>query len=372
MARILVVGNAQNPLERERSLVGKAYGHDIFFFSSLPSDWPELPVYCLPDWASKYQILRILFTPLALKQAIRTIKPDLIHVHYGFQGLANLVLVGQHPLLLSIMGGDILPDQEYRGIYKFLIRWLLNHADRITSKSDYLDLALNNINDYRDKTIRVTWGVDLHKFHPDRDVSWLRKNLALTSDVQVIFDPRKARPIYNKDIILEAFAKYLVRTSRPAVLLSSGLFGSTSYTDQLKKKARDLGIIDQVRFIEKIDPSEIPDYYVLADITISVPSSDGLAHTVYEAMACESFLIISDLPAYKGIVEDGVTARLVPVRDIDSLADAICWVEEKQDICAQAKKFGRSYVEENANLEDQSYRVSQIYSSMLASFSTKT
>jgi len=361
MAKILIVGRADSPLERVRGLVGRRAGHQIFWFSVPCADLPDIVSYSIPKFAQDKPMLRALIKPYYLFSALKKIEPDIVHVHYAQTGLMVFPLLKYHPIVVTVMGGDILPDQGFRGFSAIFIRLLLNHADCITSKSEFMDAALDKIGDYRAKIRRINWGIDLDHFHQHRDVSALRKRWSIPPSDLVFFDSRLARPFYNKHIILEAFANYLKKGGTSATLLVSELFADPVYLIELKKKVQDLGIIEKVLFVGEIPYAEMPDYYTLADVTISIPPSDGLPQTIYEVFACGSFLVLGNLPQYAGIVDDWKTARLVPVGDTNSLTEALLWISSNPAIRQQAKEIGYQYVRENADFNSQAMLVNKIY-----------
>ena len=362
MAKILVVASPPGPLTLERAVVGQKAGHQIIWVSTPKVALPEVIAFGAPSKTGSWG--RILLEPFALLRAIRDTRPDLVHVHYAWQGLRTPLLLRCRPLVVTVMGGDILPDQSYNGPRPPFVRALLNRADCITSKSQFLDEALCRIGGYRDKIRRITWGVDLNKFNPNRDVNYLRQRWRLPADNLVFFDSRGARPLYNKHIILDAFAHYLKAGGPAATLLVAEFSPDPAYLNRLKAQAGELGIANKVRFIGSIDHAAIPDYYALADVTLSIPDSDGLPQTIFEALACGSFLILSDLPQYAGTVEDGLTARRVPP-DSRAVAEAMLWASTQPDVRTRAIQLGRIYVEQHANRQTETQRVNQIYAELL-------
>jgi glycosyltransferase involved in cell wall biosynthesis len=264
------------------------------------------------------------------------------------------------------MGGDILPDQSFNGLHVPFVRMLLDRADCITSKSAFMDRALCKIGDYRNKIRRISWGINLSLYSTDRDINYLRQRWSIPQGDLVFLDPRVAQPFFNKHIILTSFARYLREGGPSATLMISEIFADPNYVDELKKRASDLDINDRVRFIGSIDHKQMPDYYALADITISVPISDGLPQTIYEALACGSFLILGDLPQYHEIIEDGVIAKLVPIGDDMQLVSAMHWAAIHPEIRNRAKDFGCAYVEKNANADQQALMLNDIYDELLS------
>jgi len=115
-----------------------------------------------------------------------------------------------------------------------------------------------------------------------------------------------------------------------------------------------------------MDLADLPDYFTLADITISIPSTDGLPQTFFEAFACGSFIIAGDLPSYKGVLQNGVTACLVSVNDEIKLAETMQWVVKHPDIRKKAVQLGQIYIQDHADFRKQADLVNQIYSELIS------
>ena len=59
------------------------------------------------------------------------------------------------------------------------------------------------------------------------------------------------------------------------------------------------------RLVPAVDNAVMPLFYNLADVVVSVPSSDGFPVTVLEASACAVPLVVSDLPYCAEWFENG-------------------------------------------------------------------
>jgi len=364
MAKILIYGNPNSPLVRQRGLIGQNAGHEIIWFSHHQADLEDVTAFSMPSIARKNLLARAILEPFFLLHVLIKQQPDLVHVHFASKGLAAVPLLRFHPLIVSTMGSDIYPDQSYRGIFAPFIKLLLNHADCITSKSDFMDSALDNIGDFRTKLRRITWGIDLSRFHPNRAVESLRNKMHIKENAFVFFDPRSARPLYNKHIILEAFSKFVDQVDT-AVLLISEMGAKKTYLQQIKDQAHQLDIMDNIRFLGSIPYQSMPDYYNLANVTISVPSSDGFPQTIYEAFACGSFLIVGDLPQYKGVIRNQENAKTVHLGNVDDLVRAMVWTYENHSLRDQAIKHNHEYVCGNADSVKQANLVNHIYNQLL-------
>ena len=364
--RILIIADPRSTLSMERGLVGLKGGHQIYWYSFPKSGLKSLPAVASHS-VRRVQWLSFLFSPFFLKRALGRIRPDLIHVFYAYQKLDNLVLSQFRPLILTIMGGDVLSDQSFCGRKKWLIKKMLDGADIITSKSDFLDEVLHGIGDYGHKIRRVTWGVDTQQFSPGKGVGLLRERLNIEADTLIFFSPRICRPFYNQHQIMEAFAIY--RSSpgpkKRSKLLIAQFLQEENYVRGLRERATELGLQEHVQFVGPIPHQEMPLYLNLADIMVSIPPSDGMPQSLYEAMACGTYPILGNLPQYQEMVEDGVNGRLVKIGNVESLSEAMAWAADHPDHRKAMASYNRKRILEVADKEVQEKKVNSIYQELL-------
>ena len=363
MAKILIVASANSPLTRARGVVGQVDGHEIAWVST-----PKIQIDNVRAFGPENEgrLQSTLIEPFHLWNALTTFKPDLIHVHFARQSLRTpLLCLTQQPMIVSTMGGDILPDQGYRGLHATGVRALLNRADCITSKSAFMEQAIKKIGSYDHKLERVTWGIDLDHYHAGRDVDYLRAQWQIPDDRLVFFDVRGAKPLYNKHIILDAFARYIQEKGPNAVLLISEFAADRTYLEELHQQVESLELASHVRFVGSIEHEKMADYHALADVVISIPRSDGLPQSIYESLACGAYLVLGDLPQYEGVVEEGVTASLTPIGDADAVAQALLEVATDANRLEIARQVGRAVVTKEANQRVESDRVNKIYRRLL-------
>ena len=365
MAKILVVGNPLSSFVQENGLVGQQMGHQVHWFSRHSANLPGVKHHTFPQWAKKHNAFRAVIEPIQLSLTLQKIKPDLVHVIYASLGLAALPLSRQHPLLVTAMGSDVPPGKGYVFPYRSWTRLLLKRADAITVRTEFMREKLATIGVSRERMHRLYWGIDLDVFNTLESKKSLRKKWKLPDEMFVFFDPRSATPLYNKDVVIKAFAKTAQGKNGKTVLLSASNFADASYLERLKQLAGGLGISDQVVFLERVELREMAELYNLADVTLSVPSSDGLPQTLFEAWGCGSFVILSDLPYLKELISEDVIVKLVPVGDAGKLAEAMIWAWEHPEIRDAARVKGIEFVRKHADKRIEADALKKIYSRLL-------
>ncbi|HKG79788.1 MAG TPA: glycosyltransferase family 4 protein, partial [Pyrinomonadaceae bacterium] len=119
---------------------------------------------------------------------------------------------------------------------------------------------------------------------------------------------------------------------------------------------------DRVRFVGAIPHDEMADYYRLADVTVSIPSSDGTPMSVLESMACGTPVLVSRIPNYDSYyIEEEKTVLMADQKDSAAVATALIRLLQDsslaQSIAAEAERRVRS----TGSYESQMARMSELY-----------
>lgn len=244
----------------------------------------------------------------AIKSVLKKIKPDILHAHYATSyGLAG-ALTGFHPYVITALGTDVLISPFESKIYKIAVKYALRKADWITAMADHMRDKIISLGIKPEKISTVVFGIDPEIFNA------LHRNI--DKDKFVITSTRNFEKVYNVNDLIEAFA--VVRKKVPNVFLN--LIGSGSLEAQIKSKVHDLNLNDCVKFFGRIPQLEISEVLQKTNVFVSVSSSDGNNISLNEAMACGCFSVVTDIPANKQWLSEGINGYFVPVDNPDNLA----------------------------------------------------
>ena len=308
-----------------------------------------------------------LFHAWSLIRFLREHRPDIVHVHFaqGYYGwLAGLI--GCRPLVVSVMGGDILFDEQ--GAPDATTRWLtvelLRQADLITSKSHYLTSVLDRLGGFGAKTERVVWGVPMSRFRRT-DAGALRARLGIEPGRRIILSPRILQPLYRIHLLIEAMPR-VVREIPEAVLLITEHRADPGYRAQVARRVAELGLASHTVFCGDIAQEEMPALYSAAEISAGIPSSDGLPQTLLEAMACETPSLLSRLPRYEEVVRHGESAYFVDAEP-ETIADGMIRLLSDPALRARIAGNALEIVAREGNLEESASRVLARYRQLAAS-----
>jgi glycosyltransferase involved in cell wall biosynthesis len=148
-------------------------------------------------------------------------------------------------------------------------------------------------------------------------------------------------PQKNLEVTLRAFAAGF----RPGDELT--IVGDGQERIRLESLARRLAIEDQVRFVGHVTD---PDPYLRdADCLLLSSNYEGVPAVVLEAIAAGLQVIATDCSSsMQALAGDGARAKLVPVRDIDALAQEISRVDQLPRPCPAQRDYAARFTVETA------------------------
>lgn len=299
---------------------------------------------------------------------LRDFHPDLLHVHYAGGRLGSLALAsGIKPLVVTVMGGDVQPEQlmgragvlDHRATER-----LLREADLILAKSMSLRKDIARYGDYAAKTETIRWGIEAGRFKRDEGRGQaIRQRLGLPEG-PILLSPRILRPLYNIHLIVAAMPGVLAHNP-DAFLLISRHREDPEYLETLRRLVAALGIEKHVRFMDPIGYDDMPGLLSASSMVISVPFSDGLPQTLFESLASETPIILGRLAAYDELVRDG-NEVLMAEFNAESIASAASRLLRDASLASRLRIAGLSRIQEEASLPDNARRVESCYRRVLA------
>ncbi len=211
-------------------------------------------------------------------------------------------------------------------------------------------------------------GTDPKLFRPDLDTTGLRERLQIPQDAFVVLSPRQMTPHYNQITIIESIPKVLEEVPQ-AVFIMKDTFCNTperkAYVQSLKELAASLNVEQAIRWVEEVPMSELPLYYAAADVVVSVPSTDGMPVTIFEAMASKKPLIVGDLPSYNEVIIHGQTGLRVPIRNSQVLARSIIKMHKNPALAQRMVEESQVILHQYGIFDEQMMRMARYYQGLL-------
>jgi glycosyltransferase involved in cell wall biosynthesis len=133
-----------------------------------------------------------------------------------------------------------------------------------------------------------------------------------------------------------------------------------------------LNIDANIRWIGPVEPWEaIAHYLRLAEIMITVASSDSTPVSLLEAMACGIPIIASNLPSIREWIVDGENGLLIPPRDPTLLAQAIVNLLDDPQSCQRFSAKNIELIRNRADHEIEMQKMESLYHQLLPSHPLK-
>jgi glycosyltransferase involved in cell wall biosynthesis len=252
--------------------------------------------------------LQTILNLIQLLWILKKVKPDILHAHILTYPSYLAVLTGFHPIIASAWGSDIYIEAKTQKENRFWVLTTLEKADLITTTSKTLKRhIIDNFNVPSKKVTRFYWGQDLKTFKRgyEKEVQEFRKKYGLRSDTFVVLSSRNMKPSYYIRDIIKCIPDVLKKRKNVKFIFLRG-YSIDEYVIELKKLISELKLEKHVIFIDEfLDPGDLAAVNNLADVVISLPSSDQLSGSIKEAMACGAIPISQDLEVYHELIEDG-------------------------------------------------------------------
>lgn len=293
-------------------------------------------------------------------------KLDLLHVHYAIPHASAAVMARQIlkteginiPVVTTLHGTDITlvgKDPSYEPVVTFSI----NQSDGVTAVSENLKKdTYKHFNIKREIKVIPNF-IDLTKFKRQRKDHF--KTAICPNGEKLIVHTSNFREVKRVDDVVRIFHK--ISETVPSRLL---LVGDGPERGNMEALCRELDIIDEVRFLGKLEAVE--EVLSVADLFLMPSEKESFGLAALEAMACQVPVISSNVGGIPELNINGVTGFTSNVGDIDEMTKNALHVlsEEhletfKKNALAQAKTFD---IDEILPIYENYY--SEVAASMLA------
>lgn len=286
-------------------------------------EFPAVPVY------SRMGFTIPLFPYLFLKQEMQKQEIDCIHVHHIFS-IGKLAIRLGSALHIPVVFTYHTQYLDYVRLYfPFLPKWfvrmiinrsivnLMNRCQAVTVALPYLKKKLLRRGVVAPIHV-VPIGVDTMRFsHGERATA--RRILHVQKHDIVLLGTGRMEREKNWKFVLRAF-RYLLRSYKQIRLV---LVGSGTYLSHLQQLARKMNITDNIQFISRVTPSDMPNYYAAGDIYVSASVTETFGRVIVEAMAAGLPVVALATAANRDIIKDNVSGILVKKRNIRLFAEKI-------------------------------------------------
>ncbi|KRG10198.1 N-acetyl-alpha-D-glucosaminyl L-malate synthase BshA [Staphylococcus sp. NAM3COL9] len=305
-------------------------GHDIHFITSnipfrirkpLPNitfHQVEVNQYAVFQYAP-YDIT--LSTKIA--EVINEYDLDLLHMHYAVPhavcGILAKHMSKKDIKIMTTLHGTDITVLGYDHSLKNAIKFGIEESDIVTSVSQSLAKQTNDIIETDKEIVPIYNFVRENEFPTKPDVQTeederLKACYGIKPEEKVLIHVSNFRSVKRIDTIIDTFAK--VHKAMPSKLL---LLGDGPELMDMKQKARDLNIEDEVLFLGK--QNWVSEFYQISDLVLLLSEKESFGLTLLEAMKSGVVPIGSTAGGIKEVIKHEDTGFLVDVGDSTSASE---------------------------------------------------
>lgn len=341
-------GNGYAVITREiaNQLSERGVKFTLFLPGELKTDQKfDFPVrYELPPYLFGAKSIKFLkyFRNLDLSEF--TLVHSMFAFPYSFYA-ARLAKKYNLPLIVGAQGTyGVLPLTRFPD--RKLLKWSYKRAKTLIVPSQFTKEKIIELSKVKYPIKIVHNGVNFERFANAKvDEDLKRKYEGKT----VLLTVGGLKPRKGQDLVLKALAKIYKEIPN----LKYVMVGDGRWKKNLQDLADRLGITEYVDFVPEVDPSEIPNYFKLADVYIHTPklvdlNFEGFGIVYLEASACRKPIIASDSGGIKDAVVPGKTGLVVDDQDVDGIAEAILKVLNDKDLAEKLADNGFEYAKEHS------------------------
>lgn len=248
------------------------------------------------------------------------------------------------PLLIQLTGAECLDNsfwlRESRLNYFLNALWklVLMKADSFRTISQKLKTYLvDDLKASPDRIVNYTISTEVSRFVGVVQENDLRAKFSAYEHI-VLFVGRLTKQ-KNAQLLLRAVPTILQHF--PATLFL--IVGDGPERTRLQSLVNKLQIVDNVIFEGKVPNELLPAYYSLCDIFTFPSNYEGWGMVAIEAMLCGKPVVMTDVGCAGEAVIDGKNGFVVPVSDVNALAQKIIYLLENAELRAEMGKNGSEY-----------------------------
>ena len=310
----------------------------------------------------KFRLFRRMIHYFYIRKLLKEIVPDVLHLHTLYYPSYLGALTHFRPLMISPWNGDVLWTLKRPYYYKLFAKFFLKKADALTITNEIMKKVLLKYGVKKDKLNIIRWyGVDAKLFKPMRKDIRLLKELNI-KDSMVVLSMRSLERLYNIDKILKSIPIVLKKVKNVTYIFA---WHSASLENEMRLLVKELQVEDNVRFVGRVPYEEIPRYYSISDVGISIASPDNTPATLLEAMACGVPSVVSREKGITEFIKDGVNGEVVDPENVEEIAERTLKLLLDARKREEYGRHNRESVMEIANMDVEMGKLESLYEGLI-------
>jgi glycosyltransferase involved in cell wall biosynthesis len=341
-------------MKRKILFLGETYRADAITWINGLKDFGNFEVITwelkTPSDSLINRLFEFAFCIFTIQKMVRIQKPDLVIAErvtsYGFLAAVS----GVKKIAIAQQGiSDLWPEHSILyPLKKSIQNKAFQKATLIHAWGEVMIPAMKKANVPLEKILILPKGINLEQFQ-FVDTTTIKTIKAIVT--------RSLLNEYRHEVILESIS--LLKKQNINCELT--IVGDGKLLNHLKQKTKALGLEKEVIFLGRILNHELPIILQKHNFYISMPTTEGVSGSLFEAMASGCYPIVSDIAGNQHFIKNNSNGNLIPVDDVESLAKTI--FKKFEDIHYREKAIfeNRKFVEQNANYEKNMTQIAEKY-----------
>lgn len=295
----------------------------------------------------------------ALKQTIRSRKPDILHTIDHRSDLLGAMVHKDVPVVASFLGWTNFTPGSFRwNVYGTIDRFALRKMDLIFYDSPEMIRNLGAIAD-GPNTRHVPNGIDMGRFVPDRES--FADDGPLTFIQIARFHPNKGQ----LDFVRAAHAASAQRDGLRFILVGNAGPVEEGYEREVREFVRQNNMTN-VEFTGPVPHTALVGLISRSDVLAAPSHVEGLSYAVLEAMAMQRGVLCYGTGGLREALDDETNALIVKTGDIDAFAAAMVRLHDDRALGRRISRAGQELVAGTYSLNAMAGGVAAGYREVLA------
>ena len=289
-----------------------------------------------------------------IKKIVKLQQPDMViserTTSYGFLA----ALSGVRPIAIAQQGRtDLWPENSILlPLKKIIQHYAFDKANLIHAWGPVMTISMQEAHVDMTKVLVLPKGIDLGQFKNTKNKSSEKLTAIVT---------RSLMPEYRHDIILKAFEIL----DRKGMDFELTIVGDGKLLPQLKELSTKMNIQNKVNFTGRIPNNKLPELLQQSNFYISMPITEGVSASLFEAMASNCYPVVTDIPGNKSWIKHRENGQLITIDDTEMLAEEIIWAFKNEDYRNAVVAKNRKFVEDNADYKTNMKIIAEQYHDLI-------
>jgi len=303
-----------------------------------------------------------------LYRLIRSGRYHVVHTHSAKASVLGRMaakLAGT-PLILETLHGHVFHSYQpwvvnrlWRAVYKLcglMTDHFISVSDLVTREAIVAGV------DRPEKFSTIYSGMELDWFlNAEVDPLAVRREFEIAEDALVVGKIARLFPLKGHDQLLDAAPAVVERYPEVRFFL----VGDGVLYEHLRRRARELGILENFVFAGFIPRERIPQMLAVMDVVVHTSLREGLARVLPQALAMGKPCVSFEIGGAAEVVIPGETGYLVRPGDAAGLAEAVVRLVADPQLRARMGEAGRRRVDPAFRAETMVEQIAALYALLI-------